>query len=221
MRTRDVEVFKAQPDCPQCHGAGFFSAGFSQCPCVALAGATTTAGSRDTAGRVTPEGFCGLVPVVRAEATIAEDILATLAVMRQSGTFATSSLCWGPAELELLAMGAIAARRENEEAKKERERVRDVQLRRHRRLSAALGLDDGYSVDAAIDEAIRRVTPVLAVTEGSVVRENAERDPKYRPYCLRCDDLMPRMEIIEPFFWRCARCGAEHDERTAATQEPR
>jgi hypothetical protein len=55
----------------------------------------------------------------------------------------------------------------------------------------------------------------------SLVRELAEHDPKYRPYCLRCQGLA-RMEIVERFYWRCA-CGAEHDERqpAAATQEPR
>lgn len=45
----------------------------------------------------------------------------------------------------------------------------------------------------------------------SIVRDNAEKDPTYCPYCLRCRDLV-RMRLVEPFYWRCS-CGAEHDER--------
>lgn len=45
----------------------------------------------------------------------------------------------------------------------------------------------------------------------STVRINAEKDPTYRPYCMRCPRLV-RMKRVEPFYWRCA-CGAEHDER--------
>ncbi len=50
---------------------------------------------------------------------------------------------------------------------------------------------------------------------GSVVRMNAEADPNYRPYCLRCVGLV-RMRKIEPLYWRCD-CGAEHDERTSSS----
>jgi hypothetical protein len=45
----------------------------------------------------------------------------------------------------------------------------------------------------------------------SVVRMNAEKDPTYRPYCMRCDGLV-RMQIVEPLLWKC-HCGAIHDER--------
>ncbi len=48
----------------------------------------------------------------------------------------------------------------------------------------------------------------------SQVRLNAERDPSYCPYCLHCRS-MARMQLVEPFHWRCAECGAEHDEREA------
>ena len=48
----------------------------------------------------------------------------------------------------------------------------------------------------------------------SLIREKAEEDPSYRPYCMRCSSII-RMSRIEPFFWRCA-CGAAHDERTNA-----
>jgi ribosomal protein L37AE/L43A len=46
----------------------------------------------------------------------------------------------------------------------------------------------------------------------SAVRENAERDSSYRPYCLRCPTLV-RMEIVMRFLWKCSVCGATHDER--------
>lgn len=46
----------------------------------------------------------------------------------------------------------------------------------------------------------------------SVMRLNAEADPNYRPYCLRCSTMI-RMALVAPFYWQCVRCGAEHDER--------
>lgn len=46
----------------------------------------------------------------------------------------------------------------------------------------------------------------------SQVRENAEKNLFYRPYCLRCPTFT-RMKIVERFLWRCASCGAVHDER--------
>lgn len=49
----------------------------------------------------------------------------------------------------------------------------------------------------------------------SQVRVNAERDPTYNPYCMRCSGLI-RMQLVEKFYWRCAVCGAEHDEREVA-----
>lgn len=45
----------------------------------------------------------------------------------------------------------------------------------------------------------------------SVVRLNAEADPTYSPYCLRCS-TMARMQKIGEMVWRCTSCGAEHDE---------
>ncbi len=45
----------------------------------------------------------------------------------------------------------------------------------------------------------------------SQVLLNAEKDPSYAPYCMRCPRLV-RMVKVEPFFWRC-KCGAMHDER--------
>lgn len=44
-----------------------------------------------------------------------------------------------------------------------------------------------------------------------IVRMNAEKDPDYRPYCMRCPGLV-RMSIVERFLWAC-RCGAKHDAR--------
>lgn len=46
----------------------------------------------------------------------------------------------------------------------------------------------------------------------SIVRQNAEKDPTYKHYCMGCDGLQ-RMSIVAPFFWKCSRCGAVHDER--------
>lgn len=43
------------------------------------------------------------------------------------------------------------------------------------------------------------------------VRLNAEADPTYCPWCLRCKGLV-RMNKVEPFLWSCD-CGAKHDER--------
>lgn len=45
----------------------------------------------------------------------------------------------------------------------------------------------------------------------SQIHINAEANPYYCPYCLRCPELV-RMKKVEPFYWRCD-CGAEHDER--------
>jgi len=49
------------------------------------------------------------------------------------------------------------------------------------------------------------------MSDKSLVRENAERDPSYRPYCLRCR-TMERMEKKSDLYWRCQHCGAEHEE---------
>jgi hypothetical protein len=45
----------------------------------------------------------------------------------------------------------------------------------------------------------------------SIVRQNAEQNANYAPYCLKCTSF-DRMKKIEAFYWRCP-CGAEHDER--------
>lgn len=52
----------------------------------------------------------------------------------------------------------------------------------------------------------------------SQVRINAEANPAYRPYCLRCPTMV-RMQIVEPMLWKC-ECGAVHDERLAAAPSP-
>jgi len=57
----------------------------------------------------------------------------------------------------------------------------------------------------------------VAAAMKSVIRENAERDPYYAPYCMRCKGLV-RMEIVAPYLWRC-RCGARHDARTVKEKE--
>lgn len=43
------------------------------------------------------------------------------------------------------------------------------------------------------------------------VRINAEKDPNYNPYCIRCKGLV-RMKKIEHLYWKC-KCGAIHDIR--------
>lgn len=48
----------------------------------------------------------------------------------------------------------------------------------------------------------------------SIVRNNAENNPGYCPYCLRCVALV-RMVKVEPLLWKC-KCGAVHDERDIA-----
>jgi NTP pyrophosphatase (non-canonical NTP hydrolase) len=53
----------------------------------------------------------------------------------------------------------------------------------------------------------------------SIMRENAEKDPAYRPYCLRCPGI-GRMSKVENFYWRCHVCGAEHDERSPQSATP-
>ena len=51
----------------------------------------------------------------------------------------------------------------------------------------------------------------------SIIRVNAERDPRYSPYCGRCRGLT-RMVKIAPFYWKCDRCPAIHDERRPEDQ---
>jgi hypothetical protein len=48
----------------------------------------------------------------------------------------------------------------------------------------------------------------------SIVRSNAEKDPTYCPYCMRCSGLV-RMKKIEHLYWECVQkgCTAVHDER--------
>lgn len=45
----------------------------------------------------------------------------------------------------------------------------------------------------------------------SQVLINAEKDPTYCPYCMRCSGLI-RMVKVEHLLWEC-KCGAIHDER--------
>jgi len=53
----------------------------------------------------------------------------------------------------------------------------------------------------------------MSLINKSLIRLNAESDPSYRPYCLRCKGIQ-RMEIVAQFAWKCPICGAIHDERT-------
>lgn len=45
----------------------------------------------------------------------------------------------------------------------------------------------------------------------SIVRQNAEKDPNYCPYCMNCKGNV-RMRQKADFLWSC-KCGAVHDER--------
>lgn len=45
----------------------------------------------------------------------------------------------------------------------------------------------------------------------SIMKLNAEKDPNYCPYCLRCSGLV-RMVKVEHLLWKC-KCGTIHDER--------
>lgn len=49
----------------------------------------------------------------------------------------------------------------------------------------------------------------------SIILRNALRDPNYAPYCAPCPGLV-RMKKVEPFLWRCVKCGAIHDEKAEA-----
>lgn len=53
----------------------------------------------------------------------------------------------------------------------------------------------------------------------SQVRLNAEADPAYAPYCLRCS-TMRRMQKLREMMWRCTECGAEHDENKRDAEDP-
>lgn len=44
-----------------------------------------------------------------------------------------------------------------------------------------------------------------------IILDNAEKDPTYAPYCLRCKGLV-RMRVVERHRWRCG-CGAACDYR--------
>ena len=55
------------------------------------------------------------------------------------------------------------------------------------------------------------VVPLAEPRRRSIIYRNAEKDPNYCPYCMRCSG-MQRMTKVEPFYWRHS-CGAEHDER--------
>lgn len=45
----------------------------------------------------------------------------------------------------------------------------------------------------------------------SIIKDNAKANPNYRPYCMRCSDLVRMTKVCE-LGWRC-KCGASHDER--------
>lgn len=44
----------------------------------------------------------------------------------------------------------------------------------------------------------------------SLIRSNYDKDPSYRPYCMRCPGLV-RMKLVRPLHWEC-ECGAIHIE---------
>lgn len=46
----------------------------------------------------------------------------------------------------------------------------------------------------------------------SIIRQNAEKDLRYCPYCMNCKGNV-RMQQWDDFLWKC-KCGAVHDERT-------
>ena len=96
--------------------------------------------------------------------------------------------------------------------------AQDVAMRSDHREDGEYWADLNISkmVDALI-EYEKVLTP--PASEKSQVRINAEEDPDYCPYCLRCSATV-RMKKVEPFYWRCA-CGAEHDERTTPPASPK
>ncbi len=47
------------------------------------------------------------------------------------------------------------------------------------------------------------------------VIENTIKDPNYNPYCMPCPGLQ-RMRRVEAFWWKCPKCGAQHDVRALA-----
>lgn len=53
----------------------------------------------------------------------------------------------------------------------------------------------------------------------SQVRLNAEADPTYAPYCLRCSTTA-RMQKHGEMLWVCLCCGAEHDESRRDADDP-
>lgn len=55
--------------------------------------------------------------------------------------------------------------------------------------------------------------PRGSIVRGSIVRRNAEADPNYCPYCLRCNGLVRMKKTEKPLVWKCD-CGAVHDEST-------
>ncbi len=128
----------------------------------------------------------------------------------------------------------VEAKKERDEAKADRDMYNEESLNRLKRATAAEeslaraekaleviagrhdcpedGEDHPDNCSACFaDEAL-----AARAKETSQVRINAEKDPAYAPYCLRCN-TMARMKKIEPFYWRCD-CGAEHDERAKETK---
>jgi hypothetical protein len=54
----------------------------------------------------------------------------------------------------------------------------------------------------------------LEAWQREVILCNADKDPYYAPYCMRCTGLV-RMRIVERHYWRCY-CGAQCDYRSTA-----
>lgn len=54
------------------------------------------------------------------------------------------------------------------------------------------------------------------VWQKGVILRNAEKDPGYAPYCMRCQGLV-RMRRVEQHYWRCV-CGALCDYRGGVSE---
>jgi hypothetical protein len=68
---------------------------------------------------------------------------------------------------------------------------------------------DGVCEHCRLQQALGTVRPLGK----SIVRRNAEEDPSYCPYCMRCQGLVRMKKTDVPFLWRCS-CGAIGDDRT-------
>lgn len=79
---------------------------------------------------------------------------------------------------------------------------------------AVVQLSELLSTVQAVTARLHSANTSVVPTTKSVVRQNAEQDPNYRPYCLRCSGNQ-RMQKKAPFYWE-HKCGAVHDERLPA-----